>query len=127
MATSRYAEAAATRFRAAKVQASANRTRAAQCCCVPPHRRKAADRHAERSKRTNRWKPRRPAGRQGIARYLKLLGASSFEVCQLAENLEASINFVARERLQPFGAEALDGKRSHYTAIEQGAFDDLAV
>ena len=44
----------------------------------------------------------------------------SVKVRQLAEELEAVIDFFARKLLQALGAEALDGEGAHDAAIEHG-------
>src|SRR5271169_2827482 len=49
------------------------------------------------------------------------------EMGQFAKDLEAGIDFFASQMLQPLGAEALDGERSHDSSIEQGALQNLAV
>src|ERR1700675_2396437 len=51
----------------------------------------------------------------------------SFQMGQLAEDLKAAVNFFAGERLQTLGAKALDRKRSHYTAVEESAFQHFAA
>src|SRR5579864_3393653 len=49
------------------------------------------------------------------------------QVCQFAEGLEAGINFVASQRSQALGPEALDYKRAHDAAVEHGTLQDLAI
>ncbi len=47
--------------------------------------------------------------------------AASVKVRQLAEDVEALVDLLARELLQALGAEALAGKRAHHAAVEHGA------
>ena len=42
---------------------------------------------------------------------------------EAAEELEALFDFVAREREEPLGTEALDGKRAHDPAVEHGVLE----
>src|SRR5450755_2391044 len=51
----------------------------------------------------------------------------SFQVGQLTEDLKASLNFFAGERLQTLGAETLHRKRSHHAAIEERALQYFAA
>src|ERR1700730_17758999 len=46
---------------------------------------------------------------------------------QLAEDLKPLINLVAGQRLQSLRAEALDGKRSHHSAVKQRSLQHFAV
>src|ERR1700730_1433832 len=46
---------------------------------------------------------------------------------QFTEYLKARVNFLARKILQPLRPEAFHGKRSHYTAVKQGALQHLAI
>src|SRR5215469_15109733 len=49
------------------------------------------------------------------------------EVREFAEDLEALVDLFAGERLQTLRAEALDGERSHDSAIEEGTLQDLTI
>src|ERR1700678_240237 len=49
------------------------------------------------------------------------------EMCQLAEDMKARVDFLARKVLQPFGSKTFHGKRSHHTTVEQSAFQHLAI
>src|SRR6266576_5832446 len=46
---------------------------------------------------------------------------------QFTENLEALIDFFARQRLQAFGSKTLYGKRSHDAPVKQGPLQHLAI
>src|SRR5919198_4625766 len=52
---------------------------------------------------------------------------ASLEVRQFAEYLEASVNFLTRQGLQAFRAEALHSERSHHAPIEQSPLQHLPV
>jgi len=44
-----------------------------------------------------------------------------FQMRQFAEYLKARVDFFTREILQTLGAKAFHGKRSHHSAVKQGA------
>src|ERR1700722_17148427 len=50
---------------------------------------------------------------------------SSVKMRELAEESEALIDLLSRERLRPLRAEALHRKGAHHAAIEHGAFEAL--
>ena len=43
---------------------------------------------------------------------------------EAAEELETFFDFLARQREQTLGTEALDGKRAHDSAVEHGVLED---
>src|SRR5581483_9331005 len=51
----------------------------------------------------------------------------SLNMREFAKDLIARVDLFPAQRLQPLSSEAFDRERSHHSAVEHGAFEDLAI